>query len=260
MSFLSGILNLGKQAIGFLSGNTLASSLAKTAILGYTLNRLSKNAIKNNQPNLNGGTAAPDAGVRIQIPPATDKKIPVLYGTAHFGGIITEAVMSNNNKTMTYVITLSEKTGTKLSDSIASAYIFKDIYWNDQRIIFNSDGITVNYTVDRSGNIDRSLSSLVKIYCYAGNSTTPQAPENYTNPSIPNAYAVVPNWTSSYSMSNLIFAVIEVNYNREKNVTGIGEIKFHIENSMKLPGDCLYDYMINTRYGAGIPAGEIYSA
>jgi hypothetical protein len=28
---------------------------------------------------------------------------------------------------------------------------------------------------------------------------------------------------------------------------------------MTLPGDCLNDYMRNTRYGAGIPDAEIYS-
>jgi hypothetical protein len=33
---------------------------------------------------------------------------------------------------------------------------------------------------------------------------------------------------------------------------------FVIENSMKLAGDCLYDLMTNTRYGAGINPEEIY--
>jgi hypothetical protein len=59
-------------------------------------------------------------------------------------------------------------------------------------------------------------------------------------------------------MTNLCFALIRIDYNREKNVTGLGDIKFVIENSMTKPGDCLYDYMTNTRYGAGISAEEIY--
>jgi hypothetical protein len=30
-----------------------------------------------------------------------------------------------------------------------------------------------------------------------------------------------------------------------------------MKNTMTLPGDVLYDYMTNTRYGAGIPEAEI---
>jgi hypothetical protein len=61
-------------------------------------------------------------------------------------------------------------------------------------------------------------------------------------------------------MNDLIFAVVKVDYNREKNVTGIGDLLFHVDNTMKLPGDVLYDYMTNTRYGAGITATEILLA
>lgn len=254
MSFLDGLLDVGKSVVGFFSGNSIWSSLAKTAVMGYALNRLSSNANKSNDI---ANTANIDQGVRLQIPPASDSKIPVLYGAAFFGGNITDAAMTNNNKTMWYAVTLTEKTGTKLSDGGASTYTFRNIYWNDQRVVFNSDGITINYTVDRSGNIDRSLSGLVKIYCYRGSSTQGVVPNGYTNPSVPAAYSVFPNWTSSHNMSDLIFALVRVDYNREKNVTGIGNLLFHVENSMNLPGDVLYDYMKNTMYGASIPTADI---
>jgi hypothetical protein len=55
-------------------------------------------------------------------------------------------------------------------------------------------------------------------------------------------------------MSNLVFVIVRVDYNKDKNITGLGDLTFEIKNSMKLPGDCLYDYMTNTRYGAGIDA------
>jgi hypothetical protein len=58
-------------------------------------------------------------------------------------------------------------------------------------------------------------------------------------------------------MTNLIFVVIEVNYNREKNVTGIGDMRFQIQNSMNKPGDVMRDYLTNTVYGAGIDAAEV---
>jgi hypothetical protein len=61
-------------------------------------------------------------------------------------------------------------------------------------------------------------------------------------------------------MSDLVFAIIRLDYDAEKNVTGLGNVRFKISNSMTQPGDCLYDYMTNTRYGAGIDPTEIYAS
>jgi hypothetical protein len=255
MSFLSGIKQYATKAFTFLRGNSTASTLVKTAALAYLVYRLNRSANKDNDIDT---PANIDAGVRLQIPPATDHKIPVLYGTAFFGGIITDAQQSNNNQTMTFCLTLAETTGHKLSDSSDSAYTFKDVYLNDQRIVFESDGFTVAYTVDRGGNFDRSLAGLVKVYCYAGGSDTPSIPTGYTNASYPNAYSVMPNWGSStHLMENLVFAVVEINYNREKGSTQLGTWNFEIENDMNKPGDVLYDYMTNTIYGAGIHEDNI---
>jgi hypothetical protein len=250
MSFLQGIINFGK----ILGG----SSLVQTALIGWTLNKVTKSVNKAN--NLTDD-ANIDQGVRLQVAPSTTNKIPVLYGAGYFGGSITDAVMTNTNKTMYYAITLCEKTGIKLSDNQASVTTFKDIYWNDQRMVFNADGITANFTVDRSGIADTSISGLVKVWCYDGNSTTPRTIENYTATNTSTAYTIMPGWTAgTHPMSDLVFAIVEINYNRDKNLTALGDVVFHLENSIKLPGDCLYDYMTNTRYGAGISAGEIYTS
>jgi hypothetical protein len=60
-------------------------------------------------------------------------------------------------------------------------------------------------------------------------------------------------------MSDLVFAVVQITYSRENGITALPNMRFHLRNSMTLPGDCMLDYMTNTRYGAGIPAEEIYS-
>ena len=256
MSFLEGIKNFGKKSYKFLRGNSTASTLVKVAALAFLVNKLNRNKNRDNDKD----TKNIDAGVRVQVPPASDNKIPVLYGTAFFGGAITDARMTNSNKTMTFCITLSETTGF-LRDSSSSTYNFKDVYWNDQRIVFKSDGFTADYTVDRNGNFDRSIEGLVKVYCYAGGTSNPVVPDNYTNSSYPNAYDVMPNWTSStHLMTNLVFAVVEVNYNREKGITSLVDMKFEIANSMKLPGDVLSDYMQSTIYGAGIDPSNIDSS
>lgn len=253
MSFLSGILSVGKSAVKFLSGNSIWSSLAKTAILGLAVNKLSKSALKGNDND----SKNIDQGVRLQAKPDAAAKIPVLYGGAFFGGNISDAAMTNANKTMWYCLVLSEKTGTVYSTSAASTYTLNNVYWNNQRIVFNSDGVTANYTVDSTGVIDRSISGLVRVYFYAGGRTAGQVPSGYSG-TVPNAETLFPNWTSgTHAMSNLIFALVRVDYNREKNVTGIGDMLFNVTNSMKFPGDVLYDYLTNTTYGAGISASNI---
>jgi len=258
MSFLEGLVDFGKTAVQFLSGNGIASTIVKTIGIALVLNQVSKSINKDNQK---ANDANIDAGVRLQVPPAADNKIPVLYGAGYFGGIITDAVMTNTNKTMYYCLTLCEKTGNKLSDNNPSEFTFKDIYWNDQRIVFNADGITANYTVDRSGIVDTSISNNVKVWCYKNGSANPATLENYTSTNTSTAYTIMPGWsTSTHVMNQLAFAIVQVNYNRDKNITGIGNMLFHVENNMKLPGDCLYDYMTNTRYGAGIDPAEIYSS
>lgn len=256
MSFLSGILNIGKSAVKFLSGNSILSSLAKTAILGLAVNKLSKSALKGN----NNDTKNIDQGVRLQAKPDAAAKIPVLYGSAFFGGNISDAAMTNANRTMWYCLVLSERTGNLFSTSTASSYVLNNVYWNNQRIVFNNDGVTANYTVDSTGVIDRSISGLVRVYFYAGGRTSGQVPQGYTG-TVPNAETLFPNWTAgTHAMSNLVFALVRVDYNRERNVTGIGDMLFNVTNSMKFPGDVVYDYLTNTRYGAGISASDILTA
>ena len=204
MSFLTGILDLGKSALGILGGSNFAGTLVRTVLLGYALNKINSNA---NQGNITG-TQNIDTGVRLQVNPNADSKIPVLYGNAFFGGNIIDAAMTNSNKTMWYAIALSEKTGTVYSSSVNSAYVLNNVYWNDQRIVFNTDGITANYTVDRSGIIDRNISGLVKVYFYAGGRTLGQVPSGYSG-TVPNAETLFPNWTAgTHAMSNLVFALI----------------------------------------------------
>jgi hypothetical protein len=254
MSFLDKIVSAGRSVAGFLGGSGIANTLARTALLGFTLNQINKSINRQNNQN------AVDRGVRLQVDPNPEAKIPVIYGTTFIGGIVTDAQLTNSNKTMFFCITLSEKTGVKLSDNQNSAFSFRDIYWNDERVQFKSDGITVDYTVDRNGTVNTDFRDIVKIYCYNNGSTSPTVPQGYSNSNLPNAFNVFPNWTSNHTMSNLVFAIVRIDYNKERNVTRLPKMDFQISNNMTLPGDCLYDYMTNTRYGAGIDPSEIYSS
>jgi hypothetical protein len=259
------VVGLGKTALNFVQSNNTAGTILKTVLTGYALNKVTNSIKKENAaPTAERAQLVTiDPGVRLQVPPAQDEKVPVVYGQAQLGGIITEAVMDQNNSRMTYVLTICEQTGVKLSDDQMSVFDFLDVYYFDQRIVFKSSGsgagVVADRSVDRDGNQDLSIQDLVQVYCYAGNSNSPVAPVGYTNNSLPAAYTVVPGWSTSHTMDQLIFAVVQVTYSREKGVTRLPDMRFHVRNSMTLPGDCMLDYMTNTRYGAGIPAEEIYS-
>lgn len=258
MSFLDSVLDFGKSALGFLTGNSIGGSLARTALTGYALNKVTNSITKENAVT---ESKRIDPGVRLQVNPSPEHRIPVVYGTALIGGIITDAVLTNNDQTMYFVLTICERTGnTNLGQGAASTFGFKNIYWDGNRLSFQSDAVTVSGWTDRTGTVDTSANGKIKIWCYGGNSTTPVAPSPYTPSSaLPNAYSIMPGWTANHTMNDLVFAVIRVDYDAENNIKNLGNVKFEIVNSMNQPGDCLYDYMTNTRYGAGIPDTEIYS-
>lgn len=259
MSWIDDILDFAGNFWDTVTSSGVVDSILTTALAFWGVSALSDQTNNENSTPATTETVTPDYGVRLQVTPDASHKIPVVYGNAYLGGIITDAQVSNSNKTMTYCITLCEKTGVKMSDGQTSQISPVNVYWNDQRIVFKVDGSTVNYSTDREGVADYSLSGLVKIWVYSGNSSTPMPFSGFTVQNTP-AYSRIPGWTSNHVMNDLVFAVIEVTYDKEKNVTGLGDLVFHLRNTMTLPGDCIYDYMTNTRYGAGIDPMEIYSS
>lgn len=259
MSFLDDVLDVAGSAVSWFTGNSVGASLARTALTGYALNQVSSAVNKSNETPQQATTAAVDPGVRLQYNPDPNTRVPVVYGRTTLGGIITDAELTNNNGTMYYCITICERTGVKLSDSTQSSFTLKNVYWDDCTLKFASDGITVASWVDREGTVNTDVAGSIKVYFYNGNSEAGLVPYPYSG-SVPNAYAVMPSWTASHYMTDLIFAIVRVDYNAAANIKGLGDLKFDVENTMSQPGDCLYDYMTNTRYGAGIAATEIYSS
>lgn len=271
MSWLDDIIDVGSKLLGG-GGETgswgqIGSSLAKTALAGFALNSVTKsinrdNAASGGNTTTENGTATAkpvDPGVRLQVNPSPDHKIPVVYGRACLGGIITDAQITEDNKSMYFCITICEKTGrTNLGAGTDSVISFEDIYWNNKRIIFKGDGITANYGVDGTGLQDDSIQDNIKIWCYNNGSSIPTVPLGYSSSSTTAAYNVMPSWGVNHLMGGLVFVILRMDYSKEKNITGIGDLTFVLNNTMYQAGDCLADYMTNTRYGAGIPVEEIY--
>ena len=202
-----------------------------------------------------GGTAQ-DPGVRIQFPPATNNKIPVVYGTVNTKGTVTDARISNENKTMTYVLAISEQTQT-------GTFSVGDIYWNDQLLIFDEDAAEshiVRSSIDQNGlgDSDTNFSGLIRVRVYSGSTNSydqifpPQSTGNTEN-----VRTLLGESDTNYQLNDLVFAVIQIDYNGEKGITGLGQVTFQISNTLNNPALVWYDYMTSERYGAAIPTAQI---
>lgn len=263
MSFLDDIVDVGSSIWGTLTGPSVAGGVARAAALGYMLKEVTASIKKDNAvPSTaqENNATTPDYGVREQVDPSTDNTVPVVYGTAFLQGSVIDAVLTNSNQTMYYAIVLCERTGVKLSDGQQSQVYIEEIYWNGDKLNWQGDGQTVSSQTSADGVIDQSMNGLVKFWLYNNGSDNQVGPLGVNLPyGTASAYNVFPGWTVNHKMSNLIFAIVEVNYNKEKNVTGLGTLEFKIKNTMTQPGDVLNDYLTNTVYGAGLSPEEIYS-
>jgi len=251
MSFIDSIVGFGKKALGFVGGDSIGGQLARTALLGYALNRVAASAQKANQQQ--------DKGTQLTLDPDTEHSVPVLYGEGYVTGKITDAVLAPNNFDMWVCFTLCERTGN-LINGTPSAISFKEIYVDGMRLGFKDNGTTVSTIWDDSGNNSEQWADLIEVYPYSGGSASPVSFYTESAGNTLPAYNIMPGWTSTDTMNDLVFCIMKFRYNSEQNrkLTSIGrEIKFRLKNTMTEPGDCLYDYMTNTRYGAGIPAAEI---
>jgi len=240
------------EFLGF-AGAT-ATVVGSIALIGasYVVSRTINGNSQRNQPG--------DQGGRVQLPPATSNYVPVVYGSAYANGIITDANIGDENKTMTYCLVLSEKTQTGDFTCARTAGFGGDlsgIYWNDERLVFDatdkSKVIKTVKSVDAENDtVSDNLNGLVRVWLYNGNSDTP-----FTGWDNSPAYNKMIGWDSTYKMSGLVFAIVEITYKQDKGVTGLPTLTFDINNSLSRPGDVFQDYATSVRYGAGIPLNEI---
>jgi len=198
----------------------------------------------------------PNPGNRQQLPPAGDNKIPVIYGQAYVGGIITDLTISENNQDIYWVFSLSEVTNTE-SGGTPDTITFGNVYWGGKLCIFDStDTWKVTGLQDESTGEIQDVSGYMDIYLYSNGSYNP-ANSSQTAISVLSASNLVYTWDSSKLMSNCAFAIIHLTYNQDRNLTGLNQTRFELTNSRHAPGDCFLDYLTSERYGAAIPLANI---
>ena len=192
-------------------------------------------------------------GNKVQVAPNTDNRIGVAYGRNFMSGPITDVNISNQNDTMHYCITLSE-----VSDGHdVGTYTLNDIYWGDRKLSFS--GANVSSYTDPNATTTEDWKDKIRIRVYAGGTTA--AKQIFPTSGAVNATTMMPIWstfgTTHYTMEGLVFAMIEVDYDAENGLTGLGGMTFDITNSKHNPGEVLFDYLKSSRYGAGLANADI---
>jgi hypothetical protein len=242
-----------------------AIGLAGTALtvftaVGATILSIGVSSLLIKKLGPNGPAGGPGGG-RVQLPPATDNKIPVIYGSAYVGGPVIDAKISSDLKTMWYVVALAEHTDT----TAGSGYIFdmNNIYYDGKKVQFassTSPNVTglINNTPGQT-EIDTKVNGKIFIYLFTNGSSSGVNTSGQTAIQIlqNSAIPIGQRWTSTDVMTNCAFAIVRVNYDDKAGTTSLGGLMCRISNSLTKPGSVIKDYMLNTRYGCAIPLSRI---
>jgi len=237
-------------------GAAAAGTFAYTAT-AFAINLVASSIIsKAFAPTVDNQTInASNPGNTQQVPPATDNKLPIVYGTGYVGGTVTDLSITADNQVIYYVLALSECTGT------TDTFTFGNVYFGGKKCIFDgTNQYVVTGLLDEStGAVDTTVNGLLNIYLY------PKGSYSVGNCNT-NAIGVMQNanliyqWDSTKLMTNCAFAIVQMTYNQDANLTGLQPTKFQLTNSRTSPGDCFLDYLTSTTYGAAIPLASVDTA
>ena len=235
--------------------SAFAIAAATFAVRLVTTLVISSIIAKRAAPSGDPGQGTQQIGNRVQLPPATDNKIGVVYGSAYMKPILVDAKISSDQKTMWHVLTFSE---AMESDSIGT-FSFGDIYWGDKKLNFDgTDQTKVVSWTNSDGTTETQPDGLINVYLYRNGSLVPTNTAQTAIQVLQDADIAEANrWNSTKLMSKLVFAIVKIKYDQEKGITGLADITAVVNNSLTKPGAVIKDYLTNTRYGAGLDLGKV---
>lgn len=208
-----------------------------------------------------------DMGVRQQVPPSAVNAIPVVYGSAYMGGTFVDAVLTEDQKTMYYVLAIS-----CISPNGQFSFNTGTMYYGDRTIVFGTggDSTKVIKLIDEAGNENTKISGNLYINLYtstAGGTITSangaSAPSTVMGGS---DIAVGQRWpASNRQMNGLAFAIVKLVYNRDADTTALQPLTFHVNHYLNSTGtakagDVWQDYITSTIYGGAVPLTLIDTA
>jgi hypothetical protein len=212
-----------------------------------------------------GSNKAPnqiDPGSRQQIPPSANNPIPIAYGDAWLGGTFVDAVLSTDNKTMYYVLAISN-----ISPDGQFTYDTTKFYYGDRLVTFDgTDPTKVVSLTDGAGNVDTKVSGNLYISLYTSTSAGVITNVTGSAPSVVMGGAdITPSlrWPASgRQMNGLAFAIVKLIYNSEAGTTGLQPVTFKVSHYLNSagaarPGDVLRDYLTSDVYGCAVPLANV---
>jgi hypothetical protein len=234
----TGIVLVGSGGAAALFAIQAGAALI-TGALVYGVGRGVSKAL---MPDIPSGNIGANGGTRVQLSPSPSYSVPVVYGHAFQNGIVTDAAITSDNQTMTYVLTLGEKT--------SGTTTLGDIFWNDKKLEFaSSTSPEVVRTIDEDGTVSTDYANNVEVYIW---DDTTELRGDGSDP-----HTLVSHWDSSDRNSGTLFAIVKVTFDPEAQLTGLGTITVEMTNSLDNPADVIQDYLTNTVYGCGIPLADI---
>ena len=207
------------------------------------------------------GAGAQDVGSRFSLSPATNNKLPVCYGSAFLGTVMTDAKITTDQKTMYYVYSLCEATSGTMS--------FGKIFWNGKEVTLGAgDYSGVNKVVSLTTNatppqVDTTIDGHAWIYQFNNGSSSgvntggTSAITILQDAGIP----VADRWTSTDTMTDTCFIVVKVIYNKDvQDAQRDPKLSVQVTNTLTKPGAVLLDYMTDVQYGCAIDVANIDTA
>jgi len=250
----------GTLIVAAIAGSAFAATATGIAIamaINMVVSLVVSKAFANN-PSFDDGISgsSPNPGNRQQVPPATDNKLPVVYGNAYLGGTITDLSISTNNQELYYVLSICEVTNA--SAETPDVITFGDVYYGGKKVIFaDSTSPDVTGLLDEStGVTDTTVAGKIQIYMYRNGSNNPVR-GTQSAIEVMQTSGLVYTWDANKLMTNCAFAILHLSYSQSANVRGIEQTKFQITNSRSNTGDCFYDYLTNTTYGCAINPTQV---
>jgi hypothetical protein len=258
--FIFFLLCAPAYAVGTLIAGSLGLSAFATGIVAFAINMVVSTVISKvfapSPPSLANQEPEPNPGSRAQTPPAGDNKLPVIYGHAWTGGIITDLSITTDNQTLYYVFALSEVTNTETGGT-PDEITFGDVYFGGKKCVFDGTDLTkVVLLQDESTGETQDVSGFINIYLYKNGSNQP-ANSSLTAIQVMNETGLTYTWGGDKLMTNCAFAIIKLKYSQSRNLVGLQATNFELTNARSAPGDCFLDYLTSTRYGAAIPVASI---
>lgn len=238
------LLFAGGGALGSTLAGTIAATAAAAVITGAVVYGVGRGVARAMAPDFPSGTTGLNGGVRQQLAPNTGYRVPVVYGHAFQQGIITDAAISSDNQTMTYVLTLGEKT--------TGTTTLGNVFFNDKRLVFTGNSASVTSTVDEDGTSSTDFAGNVEVYVWDGDGDSANALRGSVD-----AHTLVSHWGSNEKNSNTIFSIVKVTYDPEAQLTGLGTMTYELTNSLDNPANVIVDYLNSDIYGAGISNADI---